>query len=646
MNPLKICFTVLCLAFSAFAVEIADSLSGSVQNENDSVVAGATVRFGLLSTTTDSNGNFVLDGVVPIRFQAKGPGKEALVFQGNILKVNLNSPKEIDVALFDLRGRTVKSLHPGVLQTGFHAISLFTNNRGDLSHEAYIAVVRFGPTKATFRWIPGLGSSGAQLFFDKPGSLAKKKDAALPGDTIFVSKAGYVARKVPVDISALFGPLPPITLYSEKSLRTAFVSGTCLPGSPIAVASIWEMNNPDTLFYMLSIDSAGKFSGAVNAFNHNTSFMTVVFDTGSSNLHGIIKTSIDSLLDTVAIQGRKISIHGSFASINRSVDTAVITVTSWKDSASDSFLFPLAWSDATTGKYSGTILAPAHAAAKVFVNVVKTDSGLTRLVGGKLAMVDSTTDSAVINCLSSQPIVSVGHDTLLGWGDTMWLHCTASDSVDSIVKYVWQFTGSSINSSDTLPTAFTIVPMFVDSLFLCTVSVTDANNNTTQASLQALMTCSVRNFRVADNEATGWYQTGNFSVFGPGRISAIISPSTANFSAITEAATQTMNQVDQRTVTSVIADLGSSSAAYSLFLEKKSSIGASALNTSANYPDSVMVIDNSPADGIIVYARFKHFFLQLTFGGFLTYGSAEQNAENFIAVYQQRAIKNSICRDQ
>ena len=282
----------------------------------------------------------------------------------------------------------------------------------------------------------------------------------------------------------------------------------------------------------------------------------------------------------------------------------------------------------------------------MFVNVVKTDSGLTRLVGGKLSVVDSTTDSAVINCVSSQPIVSVGHDTLLGWGDTMWLHCTASDSVDSIVKYVWQFTGSSINSSDTLPTAFTIVPMFVDSLFLCTVSVTDANNNTTQASLQALMTCSVRNFRVADNEATDWYQTGNFSVFGPGRTSAVISPSTPNFSAITEAATQTMNQVDQRTVTSVIADVGSSSAAYSLFNAKKSSIGASALNVSANYPDSVMVIDNSPADGIIVYARFKHFFLQLTFGGFLTYGSAEQNAESFVAVYQQRAIKNSICRDQ
>ena len=356
MNPLKICFTVLCLAFSAFPVEIADSLSGSVQNENDSVVVGATVRLGLLSTTTDSNGNFVLDGVVPIRFQAKNPGKESLVFQGNVLKVNLISPKEIDVSLFDLRGRTIRSLHPGVLQAGFHAISLFMNNRGDLSHEAYIAVVHCGPKKATFRWIRGIGSSGAQLFFDKPGSLAKKKDAALPGDTIFVSKTGYVTRKVPVNIST--GPLPPITLYSEKSLRSAFVSGMCLPGSPIAIASIWEMNNPDTLYYMLSVDSAGKFSGAINAFNHNTSFMTVVFDTGSGNLHGIIKTSIDSLLDTVEIRDRKISIHGSFASINRSVDTAFITVSAWKDGASDSFLFPLAWNDASTGKYSGPFWRP------------------------------------------------------------------------------------------------------------------------------------------------------------------------------------------------------------------------------------------------------------------------------------------------
>jgi hypothetical protein len=627
-------------------MEIADSLSGSVHDENDSVVVGATVRLGLLSTTTDSNGNFVLDGVVPIRFQLKNAGNESVMFQGNILKVNLIAPREITITLFDLRGRTVKSFHSGVVQPGPHSIAVLLNNGADLSHEAYIAVVRWGSNAATFRWIRGLGSSGPQLFsYASAPQRAKKKDATLPGDTIFVSKTGYVTRKAPLDISTLFGPINSITLYSEKSLRSAFVSGMCLPGSPVALASVWEQNNSDTLFYTLSLDSSGKFSGFVNAFNHNTTHMTIVFDTSANNLHGIIKTSIDSLLDTVVIRARKIFVQGAFTALNPVQDTAIISVSSWKDSANDSFLFPLAWNIAKAGTYSGAILVPAHASAKVLVNIVKTDSGYARLVGSKLSMIDSTQDSAVINCISSQPLVSVGRDTTLGWGDTMWLHCVTSDSVDSIVKYVWQFSGAAVNTSDTLPTAFTIIPMFVDSLFVCTVSVTDANNNTSQASLQARMTCSVRNFRVADNEAQSWHQTDNFSVFEAGQISAVISPSTPDFSAITEAAQQTMQQLDQRTLTTVIADLGTSSAAYSLFTAKKSGIDPTMLRTSALYPDSVMVIDNSPSDGIIVYARFKHFFVQLTFRGFLTYGTVLQNAESFISIYQQRAFKNSICRN-
>jgi len=122
MNPLKFVLRVLCWHFPLFLGNT-DSLSGSVQTENDSVVRRATVRLGYFSTTTDSNGNFVLDGVVPIRFSSKEPGKESLVFQGNVLKVNLISLRKL-TSPFRFRGRTIRSLHPGVLQAGFHAISV------------------------------------------------------------------------------------------------------------------------------------------------------------------------------------------------------------------------------------------------------------------------------------------------------------------------------------------------------------------------------------------------------------------------------------------------------------------------------------------------------------------------------------------
>jgi hypothetical protein len=577
---------------------------------------------------------------VPVRFQRKSSGVESFSFQGNIFKVHLMAPQEMEIALFDLRGRSIKTVRTGLLQPGRHAISMFSNSRIDLSQTAYVAVVRCGLLSATFRWIRGLGSSGPQLFFNGANALAKKTSVALVPDTLIVSKNGYMTRKV--FIANLSGFIAPITLYSGYSVRPAYISGQWLPGSRVAFAYIWKPDGLDTLSYAISIDSSGKLDGSVYAFNHGSSDVRIVFDTSSVSVHGMIAAVMDSTEDTLVVNTRKIFIKGAFSF----GDSEVIACCAWKDGTSDSLFFPLSWDAAHTGNYSGTVLVPARSTATVSVTVIKTDSGFIRRLGSKRAIIDSVQDSVTVNCTSSKPVVFVGRDTLLGWGDTMWLHCTAVDSVDSIVNYLWQFSGATQNTSDTFPEAFSIVPMFVDSIYLCKVLVTDANNNTTQASLKALMTCSVRNFRAADNEVAGWSQTESFSVAGAGRINSVMSPLTPYFNTIREAAVQNMVQIDQRTVSAVIADLGSVAAASSLFRAKKASIDTASLKPLASFPDSVAVIDNSPADGIIAYAHFKDFFFQLTFGGFLYYSMAQLNAEEFISVYQQRAIKTSICRDK
>ncbi len=640
MNPVTSCSVVVLLLLCAAHAERADSLSGRVFDENKTPVLGASIRLGLLFATTDSSGYFVLDGVVPTRFQPEHLGGESLSFQGNVLKVTLIAPREIAIALFDLRGRRVTTICPGLLHSGTHCIPVHFNNRIDLSQAAYIVIVRCGDHLSTFRWIRGLGSSGRHpLPTGGAVAFAKHTSADFPPDTLIVSKTGYVTRTVL--IKNLFGSIPPITLYSEASLRQVYLRGPCLPGIQVVMASVWTKDISDTLLYALSMDTSGNFSGIVKALNHVPSRLQIVFGDTSGNRLGTIKTVIDSAQDTLALSARRIFIKGAFApgAMGR------ITVCSWKDSTDDSLLFPLTWDTASYGRYLGTVLAPAHSAANVVVTISQNDTGIRRL-GTKVAVIDSSLDSITLNCTSSLPVVIVGPDTLLGWGDTVRLHCSATDSVDSIVRYAWQFNGAPTSPSDTSPDTFDIVPMFVDSIYTCIASVTDADGNTTQASFRALMTCSVRNFRTADDEVASWYQTGGFSVVSAGRVSEAIDPATPYFNSIAEAAVQTMKQIDQRTLTAVIADLGTSSAARSLFDAKKASIDSTALTTSASYPDSVMVIDNSPADGIIVYARFKRFFFQLTFGGFLYYSPALLNAENFISIYEQRVNKTSICRDE
>ena len=642
MNRLSSCSVVLLFFLCVAHAERADSLNGIVLDENKTPVAGAAVRLGLLAATTDSNGYFVLDGVVPVRFQPNRPGVESLSFQGNALKATLIAPRTITIAVFDLRGRRAATLFPGLLQPGTHYISLLPNNRIGLSHAAYIVVAQCGAHVSTFRWIRGLGSNGPHPLAGEGAAILAKHAGYydLSPDTIIVSKTGYITRRVL--IMTLFGSIPPITLYSEASVRQVYLRGPCLLGTSVVTASVWNQDLLDTLFYSLARDTSEYFSGIVNASNHAPSQVQIVLGDTSGNRLGMIKAVIDSAQDTLALSARKVFINGAFAP----GAMGHITVCSWTDSSSDSLFFPLAWDTANAGHYFGTVFTPAHSAANVVVTVSQNDTGPGRRLGTTLAVIDSSRDSLTINCTSSLPVVTVGPDTLLGWGDTVRLHCSATDSVDSIVRYTWQFNGALASPSDTSPDTFDIVPMFVDSVYTCMVSVTDADGNTTQASFRALMTCSVRNFRTADDEVASWYQTGGFSVVSAGRISEAIDPATPYFNSIAEAAVQIMKQIDQRTLTAVIADLGTSSAARLLFDAKKASIDSTALATSASYPDSVMAIDNSPADGIIVYARFKRFFFQLTFGGFLYYNMALLNAENFISVYEQRANKTSVCRDE
>jgi hypothetical protein len=627
--------------FSFSQSQTADSLKGFVVDELRKPIAGATVNLGLLETSTDSSGFFVLDGIVPVRAAMNIPGKEKISLQGNTLKIELDADQDAGMTLFDLRGRIAMTMNFGRLKAGTHQINLPSGPKDGLLPSVYIAKLRYGVNVLIFRWVPGFGTHAQRCPLIPPAKgLTKIKTANLPPDTLIISKTGYATRTV--FIMKYSGRLDTITLYGS---RAVYVSVPVLPDAPRVSVLMRPKVNPgppagqSVLISTLSDDTSGRKSGVVRAFRNVGSKVEIVYSDTSSKQCGIIITALDTAQDTLFLDLRQVYIYGSFAPGTMGSISADLRV----GGISDTILFKLPWDKENNGKYHGMVLAPVRSK----VNVLLTDrNDSNRCMGSRLAALDSTQDSIMINCTSSFPVVKIRSDTLVGWGDTLLLHGTAIDSVDNIVSNVWKVNGKESIALRFLVDTFVVIPMFIDSAYPCALSVTDSNGNTTEAHFSAQMTCSVRNFRLANGEASSWVQAGDFSVYGRGTLLKTLGSDTAHLNDIAEAAIQTMTQIDQRHVRAVIKDLGTSAKARSLFEAKKSAIPLTMQTTFPQHPDSLAVIDNSPSDGIIVYARYKSFLVELTFTGFLYYATTLANAQNFIAVYEKRAMETSICRNQ
>jgi len=640
MNIIKAKVVIFCLISLVFANNTV-FLNGTVVDELNNPLKGALVTLGQLTDSTDSLGSFYFSAQSSIKGPFKFLDHEEFVFRGNYLIANLISPKQISVSQFDLCGRLVRFSNPGLIPAGNHNLRIPLGKKDGVASTVTILRVVVGSRALFFRNVNGVVTPQYAIpSKNKSGSLFKRTKST-GKDSLVVAKDGYITRTV--HFSQSLTTLPPITLYSSTNMRQIYILGPFLhKGMVVATASIRKNGSTDSLFYPLSWDTLGLFGGTVFASKHDSSMISITIADSSGLRLGLINSYIDSLQDSCVFKLRPVFINGTFGP----GDTGAITACTWKDSTPDSFSYPLAWTDTGgSGKYSGVVYCPAHSGANIRITI---RGGSDIRLGTSLGAIDSSLDSATINCISSIPIVNVGPDTALAWGDTIRLRASAVDSVDKIVKYEWNFNGNPIIELATLKDTSIIAPSFLaDSIYPFVFNVTDSDGNTVTKALQVHMTCSVKNYRMKDMDAPEWVQVGNFTVYKPGEFAGILDTGTLNFGGIDEVAVQNMKQIGTRTLTVKILDAGTAVAARSLFAMKKSTIPSSVIKVMPSYPDSTVIIDNGPPEGIIVYAHFKSFFFQLTFDGFISgYDIVLLNAEKFMAIYEQRALKTSMCRNE
>ena len=126
MTIVRVHFLISCIIsiISALSANDTKSLNGQVVDENSNPLKGALVTLGQLTDSTDSSGNFYFEVPVSIKDSPIIIAQRELLFRGNYLIANLNSPKQITVSQFDLCGRMVRFSNLGLITPGNHQIKV------------------------------------------------------------------------------------------------------------------------------------------------------------------------------------------------------------------------------------------------------------------------------------------------------------------------------------------------------------------------------------------------------------------------------------------------------------------------------------------------------------------------------------------
>ncbi|MDG5813886.1 carboxypeptidase-like regulatory domain-containing protein [Chitinispirillales bacterium ANBcel5] len=123
-------------------------ISGTVLNRRGHPVEGSIVHLDSeqLSDTTDASGSFVitLDPVSTSRVISSS--REQVSFQEGQLIINSLHSQQGKVSLYDLRGRMLKVLHEGMMETGTHTIPL----PREYKNRSIVADVTIGSAQRTF----------------------------------------------------------------------------------------------------------------------------------------------------------------------------------------------------------------------------------------------------------------------------------------------------------------------------------------------------------------------------------------------------------------------------------------------------------------------------------------------------------------
>lgn len=117
-------------------------VTGTIKNFDGNPVSGAiaTLLVKNISDTSDTSGSFsietspIIHDITQVKFLNK------FELKNNYLHIDLNSKKNVQIELFNIRGKKIKTLFHGILTKGNHRIPLLFNKR---SCQVYVIYAKF-----------------------------------------------------------------------------------------------------------------------------------------------------------------------------------------------------------------------------------------------------------------------------------------------------------------------------------------------------------------------------------------------------------------------------------------------------------------------------------------------------------------------
>lgn len=147
---------------------------------------------------------------------------------------------------------------------------------------------------------------------------------------------------------------------------------------------------------------------------------------------------------------------------------------------------------------------------------------------------------------------------------------------------------------------------------------------------------SVYSLKLGSGDISPWVQIDDgFKEFKPATAFDVINGGADEYVAngLVEGFFQTLSNSDKFAEMKIM-DLSSTSNATAMYKIKNKIIGDK--SPSGNYNDSIAAIDNAPLSGVVAYAHFDKYYIELDYTGYDSKTDARTAAANFIQVFDAK----------
>ena len=254
---IKLFSIVLILSMLGFA-QTPININGTVKNASGTAVANAAIvllKEGK-TTQTAADGSFGFRqnvGVLPGAASVLTPN--TIHFSGTSVLLSLQMNSNVQIEIFDIRGKRIQNVKTYSLESGSYTLSLANDN---LPFQECIAQVKIGDLSKSCKFlnIPGSVTGRFQATNEnRSAPLSKKQNFYV--DTLQVTASGYTVRKIP--IYSYFQNLA-ITMAATGSDPIIIYKDMFLGYDTATIGTLYKQipqNRGDTLLLNLSLENIG-----------------------------------------------------------------------------------------------------------------------------------------------------------------------------------------------------------------------------------------------------------------------------------------------------------------------------------------------------------------------------------------------------